>query len=272
MGTITKALELLTYFSTTRGEIGLANFVRMSGRDKATVRRHLVELEQNGFLEQNPTTRGYCLGPTVLRLASVRELHFPVRTAIAPVVDVMAAELGELVHASLFQRGVMSPVYHKDPLKHGLRVIFDEGEVLPLHATASGLAMLAFGPENVMELVWARELQTFAPNTVVNRSDLLHLIETFRGQGYSFSDEMFTREIASFGMPFFGPHGDAIGTLAVPLPKSRLNAPVRAAILAAMQNACRAITQSCGGTVPEALSALWVSFENPAKPNHPGEI
>ena len=126
MGTITKALKLLTHFSSDRGEIGLASFVRLSGGDKATVRRHLVELEQNGFLEQHPETRSYRLGPALLRLASVREKHFPIRAGITPIVDKMAAELGELVHASLLQGGVMSPVYHFDPLRHGLRVIFDE--------------------------------------------------------------------------------------------------------------------------------------------------
>ena len=87
MGTITKALTLLTHFSSGRGEIGLANFVRLSGGDKATVRRHLVELEKNGFLEQHPEARGYRLGPAVLRLASVREKHLPIRSTIKPIVS-----------------------------------------------------------------------------------------------------------------------------------------------------------------------------------------
>lgn len=257
MGTITKALELLDYFSSTRGEIGLASFVRMSGRDKATVRRHLMELQRNGLLEQDSVTRSYRLGPAILRLAAIRELHFPIRHAIIPIVEEMAGALGELVHASLFQGNVMSPVYHSDPLRHGLHVIFDEGEVLPLHATASGLALLAFGPDGVTDSVLTGRLTSYAPNTVVARSDLLDLIERFRLQGYSFSDETFTREIASFGMPFFGPSGEAIGTLAVPLPKSRLTDAMRAAILAALRDGCCAITQSCGGTVPAELAACW---------------
>ena len=56
MGTITKALTLLNLFSANRTEMGLAEIVRLSGRDKATVHRHLVELQENGFLEQHPVT------------------------------------------------------------------------------------------------------------------------------------------------------------------------------------------------------------------------
>ncbi|MEQ6247592.1 IclR family transcriptional regulator [Sulfitobacter sp. HNIBRBA3233] len=257
MGTITKALDLLSHFNSERGEIGLASFVRLSGGDKATVRRHLVELEKNGFIDKNPQTRGYHLGPAVLRLASVREKHFPVRTAVMPVVDAMAADLEELVHASLLQGHVMSPVYHADTLRHGLRVIFDEAEMLPLHATSSGLAMMAFGPESVLDRAIAGGLSSYAPNTVIAQSDILHLISRFRTRGYSFSDGYFTKDVISFGMPFFGPGGDAIGTLAVPFPRSRYTADLAARVLVALRDGCRRITQSCGGTVPEALDAMW---------------
>lgn len=260
MGTITKALTLLTHFSSNRGEIGLANFVRLSGGDKATVRRHLVELVKNGFLEQHPETRGYRLGPAVLRLASVREKHLPVRSAIKPVVSQMADELGELVHASLLQGDVMSPVFHADPLRHGLRVIFDEAELLPLHATASGLAILSFGPDGVIDTALSGKLSSFAPNTVITRSDMLHLIDQFQTCGYSVSDQYFTKEIVSFGMPFFGSDGDAIGTLAVPVPQSRLNKELKQRILSSLRAGCINITQSCGGRVPEKLAAIWDTF------------
>ena len=148
MGTITKALNLLNHFSASRPEIGLTDFRKLSGQDKATVHRHLVELSANGFLEQNPGTKGYRLGPAILRLAAVRERLFPARTLVAPLVEHLAAELGELVHVSLREGDHLSPLYHHDALIHGTRVYFDEAELLPLHATASGLAMLAFGPEH----------------------------------------------------------------------------------------------------------------------------
>jgi DNA-binding IclR family transcriptional regulator len=266
MGTITKALNLLTHFSSDRGEIGLASFVRLSGGDKATVRRHLVELEANGFLEQHPETRKYRLGPALLRLASVRERHFPIRSAIVPIVDQLAEELGELVHASLLQGEFMSPVYHHDPSRHGLRVIFDQGEMLPLHATSSGLAMMAFGPEGVIDTALSADMSSYAPNTVITRSDILYLISEIQKIGYGFSDQFFTRDIMSFGMPFFGPEGDAIGTLAVPLPQSRVTEEMKAAILSGLRDACTTITHSCGGDIPAQLQKIWNEIPDAGPP------
>ena len=261
MGTITKALKLLSHFSSDRGEIGLASFVRLSGGDKATVRRHLVELEKNGFLEQHPETRSYRLGPAILRLASVRETHFPIRNAIIPIIDRMADSLGELVHGSLLQGNVMSPLYHCDPKRHGLRVIFDEGEVLPLHATASGLAMLAFGAEGIVDTALASELISYSPTTIVARSDLVHLVQVTRDRGYSFSDQYLTKDILSHGFPFFGPNGDAIGTIAVPVPQTRLTDDLKRQILSELSQGCEAMSRSCGGLVPQPLLEKWNAFK-----------
>ena len=115
MGTITKALSLLNQFSRQRPEIGLIEMTKITGRDKATVHRHLSELTENGFLEQNAVSRLYRLGPAILRLASVRETNHPIRRILRPIVEEAAETIGELAHFSLLQGDILSPVFHHEP-------------------------------------------------------------------------------------------------------------------------------------------------------------
>ena len=117
--------------------------------------------------------------------------------------------------------------------------------------------MMAFGPEGVVDIALSSDMPSYAPNTVIARSDVLHLLEQFRACGYSYSDQFFTKEIISFGMPFFGPDGEAIGTLAVPLPRSRLSDGLKSRILASLRHGCEAITHSCGGAIPTPLAETW---------------
>jgi IclR family transcriptional regulator, acetate operon repressor len=257
LGTITKALTMLNFFSAEHSEIGLANFVRLTGRDKATVRRHLIELEENGFLEQNPASRGYRLGPSILRLAAVRELHFPAVSAAAPIVTEIAETLGELVHTALLQNNMMSHLYNADPQIHGTRVIFDEAEMLPLHATSSGLAMLAFGPPALEDIVLSGPLDPFTPKTVVDKSVLVGLIEQARERGFSFGDQGFTDEVFSFAVPIFGPEEIAVGTIAVPVPVSRLNDEKKSQILKVLKKGCEDASRSFGGKVPAHVREAW---------------
>lgn len=246
MGTITKALELLTYFSPMRGSIGLSEFVRLSGRDKATVHRHLTELEENGFLEQNLTTRAYRLGPALLRLSSVREAAFPMRALLGPIVTELGNAVGELAHASLLQGDVLSPISHHDPRLHGTQVHFDVSEILPLHATASGLAVLAFAPDALRSRILSRPLAAHTDQTVTDPEDLKARLDRIRATGVSQLEGTFDKEVASQATPLFGEDGQLVGALAVAIPTLRIDDQKRARIAEKVLSAGRAASLSLG--------------------------
>ncbi len=221
MGTITKALELLTHFSPSRSEIGLAEFVRVTGRDKATLHRHLTELEENGFLEQHPTTRAYRLGPAFLRLAAVREAAFPFRALVRPIVMELADAVGELAHASLLQGDALSSVFHADPQLHGTQVHFDPSEILPLHATSSGVAVLAFADDDLRARVLSRPLPPFTNRTITDPETLRQLVAQTRADGLSRLEGSFDSEVTSQGAPLFGEGDRVVGALSVAVPALR---------------------------------------------------
>jgi DNA-binding IclR family transcriptional regulator len=258
MGTIGKALALLELFSVARPEIGLAEFRRLTGRDKATLHRHLAELAAAGFVEQDRDSRLYRLGPAVVRLAAVRERCFPARAAVAPHVDALSRELGELVHVALLQGRALSPLYHADATIHATRVFYDEAELLPLHATSSGLAMLAFGPAELLETLCGAKLTRYTPHTPADPEALRAEVATTRARGWASSDESFEEEVVSQAVPLFGPGGGAaVGTLAVALPKGRATSETRARITAALLRAAAPVSAALGGTIPETLQRLW---------------
>lgn len=246
MGTITKALDLLDHFSNTRPEIGLAEFARLTGRDKATVHRHLTELAHNGFLEQHPGTRAYRLGPALLRLAAVREAAFPVRKLLHPIVTALAEATGELAHASLLQGEALSPVVHADPHQHGIHVHFDESEMLPLHATASGLSVLAFAPEALQARILARPLAHHTGQTITDPARLRALLAEVRKSGVAQLEGAFDAEVTSQGTALFG-EGGVIGALSVAVPSVRATPEKLADIATKLRTAAREASRSLGG-------------------------
>lgn len=256
MGTITKALELLGHFGSGRYEIGLSEFVRLTGRDKATVHRHLGELEANGFLEQHPETRAYRLGPAVLRLAAVREAGFPVRKLVRPIVTELAETVGELAHVSLLQGDVLSTVFHADPMRHGTQVHFDEAEVLPLHATASGIAFLAFAETGLQERVLSGSLRAYTRHTITDPKILRQKLIEVRQTGVGDLDRGFDQEVTSLAVPLFGSGDIAIGAMAVAVPSVRAGNDRLKEIAGKLREAGRAATHSLTGQYPERFVEL----------------
>ncbi|WP_422039525.1 IclR family transcriptional regulator [Roseibium sp.] len=257
MGTITKALNLLNHFCPGRAEIGLTEFRTLSGQDKATVHRHLNELAANGFLEQNPVTRGYRLGPAILRLAAVRERLFPARTIVAPIVEKLSSDLGELVHVSLRDGLHLSPLIHHDALIHGTRVYFDEAELLPLHATASGHAMLAFGPEELLPDVLNGDLRPSTAHTITDPVRLKEIVDGVRLEGIAFVDQGFETDVSSFAAPLFADQPEAIGTIAVAVPTIRMTDDMKRRIRDALPASAAEVTDKLGGVVPAHLQRIW---------------
>ncbi|MBV7396774.1 IclR family transcriptional regulator [Mameliella alba] len=266
MGTITKALELLNYFSRTKREIGLVEFARLSQRDKATVHRHLVELEANGFVEQHPQTRAYRLGPAILRLTAVREATHPIRRILRPIVDGLAQEVGELCHTSLLQGDMLSPVYHADPMIHGTQVHFDEGEMLPLHATSSGLAVLAFSPPELADQVLSRPLKAYTDQTLTDPAFLRSILEDVRRCGLCSLDQAFDSEVCSVGGPLFGADGLPAGAISVAVPAVRAQRDKMDQIRGALRSAIHKATISTGGMLPRQGAALWTDTPVPTPP------
>ncbi len=251
MGTISKALELLGFFSTTKGEIGLSEFVRLAKRDKATVHRHLSELEENGYLEQHPVSRAYRLGPALLRLASVREATFPTRLLLAPIVVELSETVGELAHASLLQGDVLTPVFHADPRLHGTQVHFDPAEVLPLHATSSGIAVLAFSSPALLQRVLNRPLTLHTSKTVTQSEHLRALVEEVRETGLAAKAGTFDEDVGSQAVPLFGDGGRVIGALAVAEPLSRFKPERQQEIAMQLKSAARHASLSLGALEAE---------------------
>ncbi|WP_375261963.1 IclR family transcriptional regulator [Palleronia sp.] len=252
MGTTTKALKLLDEFSIDRPEIGLTDLHRRVGRDKATVHRHLSELESLGYVEQNPATRAYRLGPAVLRLATIRETCFPLRTAVAPIIDAAAADLGELVHFSLLQDDALAPIHHADPHVHGTAVYFDAGGLLPLHGTASGIAVLAFGPAALRDRVLNGPLDAYTETTPTDAETLRERIEAARDRGYSISERFFDPDVVSVALPVYGLLDDACGAIAVAAPAARAD---EARAVARLRDLAPLVSKALGGRAPEAQDA-----------------
>ncbi|MEM9318955.1 MAG: IclR family transcriptional regulator [Pseudomonadota bacterium] len=250
MGTITKALELLNEFSPSRAEISLVEMARLTKRDKATIHRHLTELQANGILEQNPTTRAYRLGAALLRLAALREHCFPTSRLLRPLVTDLAEEVGELVHASLLQAESLSPLVHSDPQVHGTQVHFDPSEVLPLHATASGLAVMAFLPEDRRERILSRPLAIFTNRTQTDPDHLRRLLAEISQAGICIVDGSFDPEVASIGAPLFGDGDQVVGAVAIAAPRGRARTDRLASLAQKLTTYAQAACQTLGGQYP----------------------
>ena len=246
MRTVEKALRLLDFFSDKMPEIGLSELAKLSGIDKATVLRMLADMAECGLVEQKTDDKKWRLGAGVLRLARLREATQPVTRVLTPILERLAEQTGETAHASLLSGRDLANIGVVEPARAN-RVHIEPGLVLPLHATASGIAVTAFLRPEQRERVLARKLAAVTGQTPTSRERLSELVDRVRTRGYSVADQTYEDEVYGLAMPIFGPDGFACGALAVATPASRVTEAHEAAIIAALAPAAREATLGLGG-------------------------
>ena len=255
MSTVSKAIDLLSWFSAERAQIGLAEFQRLTGRDKATTYRYLCALEESGLLEQDPTTRAYRMGPAVLRFAHVREATVPRRAGVRLVLPPLAEATGELAHASILQGSTLVPLTDHASTRYSARVVLSEPE-LPLHATGSGLAVLAYGEPSLLKAT-IRKLKRYTDNTATSQTELDIKLQAVRDSGFGVVDQAYEEGVYGIGVPLFDSSNTVAGAVAVASVASRVNDEKIAIIKCELITAARQITHSWGGVIPDALDQLW---------------
>ncbi len=254
MGTVNKALNLLEHFTLARPEIGLSELARLSGMNKATVYRLISSLEAGGLVEQSHERR-YRVGPAVLRLAALREATVPLRQGAMPILQRLSDTTGETAHLSLIQGDKLGTYAFTYADAHGTSVRMEDAAILPFHATASGLSVLAHLSPARREAILAVPLPRLTPRTETDPDALRALLDRIAETGAAESTGGFEADVHSRALPLFSPEGAVTGALAVATPTSRLDAALEARIKDALDHAARAIMDLWGGAPPSPTIA-----------------
>ncbi len=257
MGTVAKALNLLNLLSPERPQIGLSEYARLAGHDKATTYRLLSQLLDCGFLQQDAASKDYRLGPAVLRLANVRERTMPGRQAALPILDELCATTGETVHLSLLEGWELATIAYRESTSHSTRVYIDEAERLPLHATASGMVVLAFSSAAFVDEALARPLARHTATTITDPAEILGHIEAYGKTGLAKALGSFEADVIGMAAPLFDANASCIGAVAVATPAARMSEELATTIKTALKHASTAIVEQWGGTLPGRLEEAW---------------
>lgn len=168
-----------------RQPIGVSELARLLGLPKTTVHRALTTLQVAGWLrtsgEDLPrwslTTRALNVGSHVSPLLGLRETAIPVMARLRDVT-------GESIHLSILEG---DKIYLLERLNSPniVRTVNKIGGSAPLHASATGKAVLASMPAELVEQVIAAGLESFTEHTITDPDRLRAELAEVRQRGYA---------------------------------------------------------------------------------------
>ncbi|RLP06456.1 IclR family transcriptional regulator [Propionibacterium australiense] len=193
---IDRALVLLEDLSRAgAGGFSLAEICSRVGMNKSTAYRALTTMRGRDYVQQDPESGNYALGPAALMLSSRYFTDDALAQGMHPGIVALSREIDELVHLGVMKGDTIVYLDKVEPSRT-IRVWSDIGRTVPAWSTALGRAILAFtGVER-------QQLAAYLPVGDSAREDHLWLMLEFaRDHGYSFENEENEPGIACLGVP-----------------------------------------------------------------------
>jgi DNA-binding IclR family transcriptional regulator len=101
------------------------------------------------------------------------------------------------------------------------------GRRTPVHCTASGKVILAFGPAAIRERLLARPLERSTPHTITDRSGLEVQLDAARAAGLARTHEELEVGLDAIAAPVYDAGGEVVAAVDVSGPSHRLRAEDR---------------------------------------------
>lgn len=218
---VDRALLLLVAVGE-RGEMSVSEAATHLRVDRATASRLFSTLVTRGFVSPGRAKGRYRLGPEVVRLGQSYLERLDLRSLARPYLVQLQQLSGETAVLTIWD-GRCAVYADKVESNQNLRTHATVGARAPLHAGATGKAILAFLPPDVRERIMANlDYVRFQPETIVDAVRLAEELGAIRERGYSTSREEIDAGTVAIGVPILGCHG-VMGAVAVSGPLARLN-------------------------------------------------
>lgn len=220
--------------------ISFSELCAVTGLAKSTTCRLLLSLERNGLI---------CRDEAGAYKAGELFQHFAWRSGreadIAQVAKPYLAHLCELtretINLGITRRGVVEQIAQVDGA-YLLGATNWVGRPVPLHASALGKVLLAFG---ACKLAPGR-LERCSERTITSRSDLAAELVEVRRRGYAIADEELEPGLVAIAAPVFKADDLAAAAVSVSGPNARITPRTRGDYAAACAAAAMALSKALG--------------------------
>jgi IclR family transcriptional regulator, acetate operon repressor len=215
---IVKALRLLERIASTNEPAALADLSRALKLPKPTTYRLAKVLEGAGFVRKDPLTLRYQLGSTFEEVALSGLRHSAAHGTRRLLMHDLAERLGVRVNLVVLKAGNLSFVQWVESMAP-LRVGITGDTPMPVHCSASGKLLLAFGPVELREGVFrSAPFHAYTKNTITSARALARELEEIRRRGYSMDDQELLPGVNCLAVPVHNRVGHAVAGLAVMAP------------------------------------------------------
>jgi DNA-binding IclR family transcriptional regulator len=209
-----RALSLLVAFADDRRELGVSELAAEVGLHKSTVSRLFATLEARGLVARAGDR--FVPGPELARLGALAARGGDLVSLARPALERLARETGETVNLAV-REGEHALNVAQVHGAHLVGVGDWTGRGLPLHVTANGKVLLAFGGGT-----FPAALPALTEHSIVEPARLEADLAQARRRGYATAVEELEIGLVAIAAPVYAADARCVAAVSVSAPAFRL--------------------------------------------------
>jgi DNA-binding IclR family transcriptional regulator len=243
---LSRAVRIFEAFTPDEPVLRVSDIARRTGLHLATASRLVAELTAHGMLARDPDRR-VRVGVRMWELALRASPTMTLREAAMPFMEDVHAVVGHHVQLAvldgdevLFLERLSAPGAVVNYTRIAGR--------LPLHASSSGLVLLAHGPTELQERVMASPMAGYTRHTITSAARLRGILADIRRQGFAWCPGHIHEEALGVAVPVRDGRGTVLAALAAIIP----NDSEGRGVIPVLRTAARGVTRTLPRPAPAA--------------------
>lgn len=217
-----RGLKVLEAFGESNQRLAIADAARMTGLDRATVRRLLLTLAELGYADYDG--KYFALTPRVLRLGHAYLSATPLPALIQPFLEQLSEKAGQSTSASTLD-GAEIVYIARAAQRRIMSINLTPGSRLPAYCSSMGRVLLAALPEREARAILAgTELKANTVNTITDLDALMAELRKIREQGHGVIDQELEIGLCSIAVPIRDNRGSVIAALNIGVSSAQVSA------------------------------------------------
>lgn len=217
-----RGLAILQAVARAKEPVSLGELAELLDIDRSSAFRLAHTLRRRGFLSCPPGRKDYLLGSSIWTLSRQYDWNNMLVKVAHQELKLLAAQINETAHLAI-REGKSALFIDSAHAKNVLAVAGQSGELVPLHCTAHGKALLADLDEHELRALFgAGPLQIFTKNTITSIKALARECATIRELGYATDESEFAPELRCIAAPIRVAK-DIVGSIGISAPSQRFS-------------------------------------------------
>lgn len=222
---LARGLQITELIWQAGRSMGITELAERLDIDKSSASRLVKTLVQYGYLQQEKGSRRFVIGNRLYQMGWELVNRMPLREKARQYLYRLVNETEECAHTAVYSDGKALMIDDVEA-DHSLRVVGGVGRMLPMHCTAVGKSLLAFG-----DLPMPTTLERKMPRTITDASALHAHLAQVCAQGYAYDDEEHQPGVRCIAAPVYNLVGTAVAAIGISGPTVRVT-DERVALLA----------------------------------------